>query len=95
VTRALGTRGEHLRFTSEPGEAIGIVGDGGPQDFDRDLAVQRRVTGLVHLAHSAHADPRRELIRADARAWGEGQHGGLYGWVAARVGLLVSDAAVF
>jgi hypothetical protein len=66
VTRALGTRGEHLRFTSEPGEAIGIVGDGGPQDFDRDLAVQRRVTGLVHLAHSAHADPRRELIRADA-----------------------------
>ena len=65
--------GEHLRFTPEPGEAVGIVGDGGQQHFDRDLAVQRRVTGPIHLAHSAHADPRRELIRADARAWGEGQ----------------------
>ena len=73
--------GEHLRLTPEPGEAFGIVGDGGQQNFDRDLAVQPRVTGLVHLAHSAHADPRRELIRADARAWGEGQT-----WSIIRVG---------
>ena len=59
-------RREHPRFSPEAGEAIGIAGDGGQQDFDRDLAIERRVAGLVDLAHPARADTRRELIRADA-----------------------------
>ena len=59
-------RREHLRFSPEAGEAIGIVGDGGQQDLDRDLAIERRVAGLVDLAHPARADSRRDLIRADA-----------------------------
>ena len=59
-------RREHLRFSPEAGEAVGIAGDGGQQDFDRDLAIERRVAGLVDLAHPARADPRRDLIRADA-----------------------------
>ena len=59
-------RREHPRFSPEAGEAIGIAGDRGQQDFDRDLAIERRVAGLIDLAHPARADPRRELIRADA-----------------------------
>ena len=59
-------RREHPRFSPEAGEAIGIAGDGGQQDFDRDLAIERRVAGLVDLAHPARADSRRDLIRADA-----------------------------
>ena len=57
---------EHLRFTTEAREAIGIVGNGRLQDLDRDLAIERRVAGLVDLAHPARADSRRDLIRADA-----------------------------
>ena len=43
-------RGEHLRFTTEAREAIGIVGNGRQQDLDRDLAIQLRVAGSVDLA---------------------------------------------
>jgi len=59
-------RREHLCFSPEAGEAVGIAGDGGQQDFDRDLAIERRITGLVDFAHPARADSRRYLIRADA-----------------------------
>jgi hypothetical protein len=39
-------RREHLRFTTEAREAIGIVGNGWQQDLDGDLAIQLRVEGL-------------------------------------------------
>ena len=39
-------RREHLRFSPEAGEAIGIVGDGGQQDLDRDLAIRASCRGL-------------------------------------------------
>ena len=61
-------RGEHLRFTTEAREAIGIVGNGRQQDLDRDLAIQLWVAGSVDLAHPARADPRLDLIRADPLA---------------------------
>ena len=61
-------RGEHLRFTTEAGEAIGIVGDAWQQNLDRDLAIQLRVAGSVDFAHPARADPRVDLVRADALA---------------------------
>ena len=61
-------RGEHLRFTTEAGEAIGIAGDAGQQNLDRDPAIQPGVEGPVDLAHPARADPRVDLIRADAVA---------------------------
>ena len=60
--------GEHLRFTTEAREAIGIVGNGRQQDLDRDLAIQLRVEGFVDLAHPARADPCLDLIRADPLA---------------------------
>ena len=58
--------GEHLRLPPETREAIGIAGNGGQQNFDRDQAIQRCIAGFVDLAHAARADSRRELIRADA-----------------------------
>ena len=61
-------RGENLRFTTEASEAIGIVGDGGQQNLDRDLAIQFWVAGSVDLAHPTRADPRLDLIRADPLA---------------------------
>ena len=31
------------------------------QDFDRHVAIQARVVGTVHLAHSADADERNDF----------------------------------
>ena len=42
-------------------------------DFDRDRAIEPRVTGFVHLAHTACPKGRDDLIRAEAGAGGEGQ----------------------
>ena len=46
-------RGQHFRFAAEPGEPIGIGGDGRRQHLDRDLALQIRIGGAVDLAHAA------------------------------------------
>ena len=43
-------------------------------------ALQVRVGGAIHLAHAAHADLGGDFVRAEARAWCQGQSGcGLYG----------------
>jgi hypothetical protein len=42
-------------------------------DFYRDRAIEPRVTGFVHLAHTACPKGRDDLIRAEARAGVEGQ----------------------
>jgi hypothetical protein len=42
---------------------------------DRDLALQARVAGPVHLAHAACAERVDDQVRADLRAGREG-HGG-------------------
>jgi hypothetical protein len=59
-------RRKELRFPTEPCEAVGIVGQGGQQDLDRDKAIQRRITGAVDISHPARADERRDLVRANA-----------------------------
>ena len=42
-------------------------------DFDRDRAIEPRVTGFVHLAHTACPKGRDDLIRAETCAGCEGQ----------------------
>ena len=64
-------RGEELRFPAEAREAIGIVGDGGEQDFDRDVAIQLRVPRAIHFAHPAGADGSKNFVRADPRPGGQ------------------------
>ena len=63
-------RGEDLRFADEPCEAIGIVGDGGQQHFDRDVAIQLRVARAIHLAHAADANRIEDFKNAEACAGG-------------------------
>jgi hypothetical protein len=59
---------QELRFPAEPCEAIGIVGDGGQQDFDRDVTIQLRIAGAIDLAHPARADLGGDFIRAESGA---------------------------
>ena len=56
-----------------------IVRNGWQQDFDRDAAIQLRVGGAIHLAHSAFADSAGDFEVTDAGSGGQSQSvGGLY-----------------
>src|SRR5579862_5577127 len=39
------------------------------QDFNGDVAIQPRVAGAIHLAHTALADGGKDLIRTEFLAW--------------------------
>ena len=41
------------------------------RDFDRDVAIEARVVGAIHLAHATFADQRRDFVRTKCVAWGE------------------------
>jgi hypothetical protein len=47
--------GEGLGFALKAGEVIGVVGEGGGEDFDGDFAVEFVVAGFVDFAHAAGA----------------------------------------
>ncbi len=66
-------RREGLRFAGETCEPFGVVHEEIGQDFDRDVAIQLRVAGAIHLAHTAGAQGGEDLVRAEADAGGKGQ----------------------
>ena len=57
-------RGDGAGLAFEPRARIGIGGDLGRQDFDRDRAVEPRIAGAIDLAHAARAE-RRDDLRTD------------------------------
>lgn len=67
--------GEDLGFAPKPGQAIGIIGDGGQEDLDRDVAVQSTVVRAIGLAHPARPEGSDDLIRAEARTGLKGPSG--------------------
>ena len=52
-----------FRFVLKTLAPIRVTGDGVGQDFDRDLAVQRRVQRGVDLAHTSCAERRENFVR--------------------------------
>ena len=58
-------RGQRFGFTSEAGEPIGVVRERCGQDFERDIAIERRIVRAIHLAHAADTEERRDVIDAD------------------------------
>ena len=61
-------RRENLGFTLEPHQALRIGGHAGGQHLDRNVALQARIAGAIHLTHPTRADRRFDAIGADARA---------------------------
>ena len=55
-----------LRFAVETGHAIGIGSKRLGKDFDRDLAFQLGVGGLVHLAHATRPEVSGDFVAAEA-----------------------------
>jgi len=48
--------GQHLGLTTEPCKALSIGHERLRQDFDRNLTIQLRVAGAIHLAHAPAAN---------------------------------------
>src|SRR5438552_2615861 len=59
-------RGQCLRLALKSGDTLRIGGEGGGQNFDRDLAAENVVPGAIHLAHAALAEQRQDLVGANA-----------------------------
>ena len=64
-------RGERFRFAFEPHEAIGVRREGLGQDLQRDVAIEARIAGAIHDAHSAFPKRRHDFIRPEPRAGGQ------------------------
>src|SRR5713101_1793300 len=67
-------RSQHLRFTLEAGKPFGIVRERFRQNFDRYVTPELRIPRAVHLSHSARADLRDDLVRAETCASAEGHY---------------------
>ena len=65
-------RSQDLRFALEAREPLGIEGEAVGQDLERDVALERRVAGAIHLAHAACAKRGQNLVWAESIAGGEG-----------------------
>ena len=57
--------GSRLGFLLEAMQTIAIVGETGWEDFDRDRAIEARITRAVHLTHAACPDRTEDLVRAE------------------------------
>ncbi len=75
-------RREHLRVAAEAREPNRIVGDGGQQQLDRDVAIELGVASAIHLAHATGAESGENLVGADLRSAREA-HSAASGWSAA------------
>jgi hypothetical protein len=67
-------RGEHLGFALKAGEAIRIRREGLGQNLQRDVAIELRVAGAIHLSHPARPKERDDLVGAETGARRKG-HG--------------------
>ena len=56
-------RRDGLRFTSE---AFAELRGG---DFDRNVAIQSRISGPIHLTHASSTDGRKDFVRAEFVAY--------------------------
>ena len=60
-------RCEDVRFSREASQALPGSSVKTGQNVDRNVAVQLRIAGAVHLAHAACVKQADDFIRADAR----------------------------
>ena len=74
-------RGESSRFTLEARQTVAVLGKERRQDLERDLAVEARVAGPVHLAHPALANLGQDWVCADPVAGGKRHRSGYPAWV--------------
>ena len=55
-------RAENAGLAFEPVEALGVIGESGGQNLNRDIAVSARVARTIYFAHPARAKRCNNLI---------------------------------
>jgi hypothetical protein len=53
------------RLRVETAPPLAIAGDVGGQHLERDVALQFRIRGAIHLAHAARAKRAHDLVRTE------------------------------
>jgi hypothetical protein len=56
----------------KPADPVGIASEGSGEDLERNVTTEPWVASAVHLAHSARADERKDLVRTQTTPHGEG-----------------------
>ena len=64
-------RRDRLRLLLKAPQPFRIAGKRRRQNFDRNLAIQPRVSRAIHLTHAAGAGGRHDLVGPEFRACGE------------------------
>ena len=90
----MGESRDGARFAVEAFAELRVGGQRLGEHFDRDGAIEARVSSFVHLAHATCADLRGHFVGAEARTGSEGQTlcRGLYGRRRRAGGLLLINA---
>lgn len=60
-----------LGLVLETTHSVGIVGQTGWQNLDRDVPRQTFVAGPIHLAHPSRAERREDLVRPEPGTGGK------------------------
>ena len=68
-------RRQGLRFAIESRQALGISGQRLGQDLDRDLPIEPRIAGPIHLAHATDAKLSRDFVDAEPASGLQGHQG--------------------
>jgi len=63
-------RGQRPRLALESLSPVRVAGEGIGQDFQRNVTIQLRIAGAIHLAHSASTDFRGDFVWTAAHAGG-------------------------
>jgi hypothetical protein len=58
-------RGERLRFARKTRETVGIAREHFGEHFNRDVAIESRVSRAVYLSHAAGAEVADDFIGAE------------------------------
>src|SRR6516162_6038592 len=58
-----------LRLSLEPSAPVRIRSEVQRQNLDGNIAIQPRIPGAIHLAHSARSERTDNLIWAERHAW--------------------------
>ena len=58
-------RGSGLRFLLEASKPFRVIGNMRRKDLQRDIPIQARIAGAIHLAHTARADGCDNFVRTE------------------------------
>src|SRR5262249_10914830 len=65
-------RGQELRFALEAGQAFAVGRELGWKNLQRHVAIELRIACAIDLAHTAGAERREDLVRAESSSRGKG-----------------------